>query len=228
MKLFANVVPVQKSSIPWGWKNRITPHGIFVTAHPGAIRMPDLLKYFRWDEFVIEEMAVGRDFGTRNMKSVFITASRFLDWEHLLLDQPDLTPITDGYLAWNSRLVDVWDGKLKWFMLGDDIAWEGGLVIRPDWYRSWVMPEHKRLIDAAHSWGMKVIFHSEGNLHAIIDDLADLGVEVLSYQNVGAMQQLDRLREVVAYGMSGRLYKKMFCVKSEEEALQLPLTWSWT
>ena len=190
--------------------------------------MPELLKYFNWNEFIVEEMTVGRDFGTRNMKSVFITASRFLDWEHLLLDQPDLTPITDGYLAWNSRLVDVWDGKLKWFMLGDDIAWNNGLIINPDWYRSWIMPEHKRLIDAAHSWGMKVVFHSDGDLWSIIDDIASMNVEVLNYQNVGKMRALQHLPEVLMHKLSGHLYKSMLCIETEGERQSLPLTWNWT
>ena len=203
---------------------------MFVANHPGKIVMPDLIKYFKWDEYVIEEMALGLDFGTRNMKSVFITASRFLDWEHLLIDQPDLTSITDGFLAWNSRLVDVWDGKLKWFMLGDDIAYNRGLLIRSDWYRSWVMPEHKRLIDAAHSWGMKVIFHSDGDLWDIMDDLVGMNVDVLNYQPIGRMKNLEAFPEVIHYGMKGRFYKAtyMLCNESEDEYQELPLTWNWT
>jgi hypothetical protein len=225
MNLFANVVPVQKSSIPWGWKNRITAQGTFVTEHPGHIHMPELTKFFDWNEYVIEEMALGRDFGTRNMKSIFTTAARFLDWEHLLLDQPDLSPITDGFLRWNAMLADVWDGKLKWFMLGDDIAWNHGLVINPDWYRSWIKPQHQRLIDFAHGADMRVIFHSDGDIYALMDDFIDMGVDVLNYQSVGRMERITETPELISFSWTGHVWKELFCVESEGEFQNSPLTW---
>ena len=81
-------------------------------------------------------------------------------------------------------------------MIGDDIAWNNGLLINPDWFRSWILPEHKKLIDFAKSRGMKVIFHSDGDLYNVLDDYANAGVDVLYYQSVGKMKTLESLHVV--------------------------------
>ncbi|MBE3088586.1 MAG: hypothetical protein IMZ71_05690 [Chloroflexi bacterium] len=190
MELFANVIPKQKIPIPWGWKNRKTPSGLFVVTNPGAIRMPQLCKYFDWSEFVVEDMAKGRPFGTRNMKSVFTTATRFMGWEELLIQRPPLDEITRGFLEWNARLCEAWDGRLEWFMLGDDIAYNRGLLIRPDWWREWVKPEYVKLVEFARRRAMKVVFHSDGDLFDVLDDFAEMGVDALNYQPIGRMRGL--------------------------------------
>ena len=78
MKLFANVIPVQRLPIPWGWKNVKTDAGVFAANPPGAIKMPDLCRHFNWSEYIVEGMSKGLPLGTRDMKSVFITATRFM------------------------------------------------------------------------------------------------------------------------------------------------------
>ena len=216
MRLFANVIPVQRMRIPWGWENKRTPHGFFSVNPPGKIAMPDLTKYFYWDQYIVEDMGFAADFGTRNMKSIFITASRFLGWEELLISEPDLSPITDGYLAWNSRLAAAWDGRLKWFMLGDDVAYNRGLLIRPDWFRQWIIPQHKRLVDAAHGWGMKVILHSDGDLWDVLDDYANLGVDALCYQPVNRMEALAERPEVIRDNLHGFMHGDMLCFINED------------
>ena len=216
MKFFANVIPAQKSTIPWGWKNKKTSSGIFATSNPGIIRMPELCKFFDWHQYVVEDMSSGLAFGTRNMKSVFITASRFMGWESLLIEEPDLSPITRGFLDWNSRLAASWDGKLKYFMIGDDIAWNHGLLINPDRLRSWIIPEHKKLIEAAIAWGMTVIFHSDGDLWDVLDDYEDLGVRILYYQNVGNMRGLKERPEMIFNGFKGHMWHNMLCVESDD------------
>jgi hypothetical protein len=216
LNFFANVSPVQKSAIPWGWHNRKTDHGLIAIDHPGTIRMPEVHKFFDWKQFIVEDMAYGRDFGTRNMKSVFTTAARFMSWEELLIKTPDLSPITRGFLEWNSRLTAAWDGKLKWFMIGDEVAYARGLLINPDWFREWIKPEHKKLIDSAHAWGMRVIFKSDGDLWDVLDDYVELGVSVLYYQNVGRMKNLCDIPEVVFNSWKGRLWNGMLCVENDD------------
>ena len=217
LKLFANVIPVQRLPIPWGWKNVKTDAGVFAANPPGAIKMPDLCRHFNWSEYIVEGMGKDLPFGTRNMKSIFITASRFLSWEDLLINSPDLSSITRVFLEWNARLCDVWDGRLQYFMIGDDIAWNNGLLINPDWFRSWILPEHKKLIDFAKSRGMKVIFHSDGDLYNVLDDYANAGVDVLYYQSVGKMKTLESLHAVSPRaGWNGRLWKDMLCIENDD------------
>lgn len=187
MELFANVMPEQLAEIPWGWRNRQTQHGPMVIEHPGRIQMPKLSRYFDWTRYRIEDYAPGRPFGTRNMKSVFVTASRFMGWEELLVQSPPLDPIVDGFLEWNARLCDEWGARLEYFMIGDETAYNRGLLINPDWWRSWIKPHYAKMVSFAKSRKMTVVFHADGDLWDVLDDFAEIGVDVLNYQAVGRM-----------------------------------------
>ena len=64
-------------------------------------------------------------------------------------------------------------------MIGNDFGSQAGLIVSPDLLRRFVFPGTKKLIDQAHSWGVKVIHHSCGSILKIIPDLIELGVDVI-------------------------------------------------
>lgn len=61
----------------------------------------------------------------------------------------------------------------------DDMAFKTMTFCSPALYRQLIWPQHARLADFAHSNGMKLIFHSDGDLRAVIPDLIDAGVDCL-------------------------------------------------
>lgn len=64
--------------------------------------------------------------------------------------------------------------------MGDDIAFKGGTLFSPAWLRAEYFPRLERCIAAWHRRGIKVLFHSDGNLMAILDDLVESGIDGLN------------------------------------------------
>lgn len=65
-------------------------------------------------------------------------------------------------------------------MLGDDMAFKTGPLLRPAWMRVHYFPRLARVIAAHHARGIKVLFHSDGNLNSILGDLVDAGIDGLN------------------------------------------------
>jgi hypothetical protein len=63
---------------------------------------------------------------------------------------------------------------------GDDIAFHSGPLLSPAWLRQHYMPRLKRCLDAWHAQGVRVLFHSDGNLNPILDDLVEAGIDGLN------------------------------------------------
>lgn len=188
--MFANIMPRQTKKIIWSWGNKRTEHGLFAVDHPGVIDMPDLMSCYNWDEYEVFGLESNSELGTRNMKSIFTTASRFMGYEKLLIESPSLLPITEAFVAWNDRLLSAWDGRIKYFMIGDDYAFNGGLYINPEWWRAWVKPELAQLYQVAQIHNCEIIMHSDGDIWEILDDFIELGATWLNYQPVGMMRHL--------------------------------------
>ena len=60
-----------------------------------------------------------------------------------------------------------------------DMAFKGGLLFPPDFLRSSYIPGLARFCDAVHRKGRAVLFHSDGNLMRILDDLVEAGIDLL-------------------------------------------------
>lgn len=62
----------------------------------------------------------------------------------------------------------------------DDIAHKTGPLFSPDWLRQYWIPRLKRLTDAWHERGVLCLFHSDGNLWTVLDDLIAAGIDGLN------------------------------------------------
>lgn len=77
----------------------------------------------------------------------------------------------------------------------DDIAYKGGLLLPLEWLQEHWIPRLKRLVDAWHARGAYCLFHSDGDLWPILDDLVSAGIdglnplEVLAGMTVGAVRE---------------------------------------
>ena len=56
-------------------------------------------------------------------------------------------------------------------MIGEDIASKTATLFSPAFLRQEFFPRLRTLIGMYHDLGFKVIFHSDGNLNAVMDDL---------------------------------------------------------
>jgi uroporphyrinogen decarboxylase len=57
------------------------------------------------------------------------------------------------------------------------------------------MPRLKKIVEVYHGKGLKVIFHSDGNLWDIMDDLVDCGIDALNPIESFAGMDIEKLRK---------------------------------
>lgn len=104
-------------------------------------------------------------------------------FSYLLADNPEIIP---RYLELNTELnvrriehlsvADISPGVF----VGEDIAYKGATLFSPTYLRKEFMPRLERIVDAYHKRGLAVMFHSDGNLMEIVDDLVAVGVDILN------------------------------------------------
>ena len=61
----------------------------------------------------------------------------------------------------------------------DDIGGQNGLMFSLDLWEKALKPKHKRLNDALHKYGVKIMYHSDGAIMDALGGLAEIGVDIL-------------------------------------------------
>jgi uroporphyrinogen decarboxylase len=125
-----------------------------------------------------------------------VMASGASIWQHpsflrgldrLLMDlmvEPELAEFlldrfTEFYVGYFDRMFTAAVGRIDLFRIADDMGMQDRLLISPELFDRYFAPRLRRLIEMAHSHGVKVMFHSCGAIVPLIDRLIDLGVDVL-------------------------------------------------
>lgn len=76
-------------------------------------------------------------------------------------------------------------------MYSDDIAYTEGLMLAPEFFREFLFKHMKQLIDLGASHGLPFIYHSDGRLYQVFDDLAALGVRAIQPLEPKSMDPLE-------------------------------------
>jgi uroporphyrinogen decarboxylase len=85
--------------------------------------------------------------------------------------------------------------RLHAVLIGDDVGTQRGLLVSPDLIRRFVIPGARRLIEQAHSYGLKVIYHSCGSIADAIPDIIAAGVDAIHpIQALAAGMEPEHLR----------------------------------
>jgi uroporphyrinogen decarboxylase len=79
-----------------------------------------------------------------------------------------------------------------------DMAFRTMTFCSPDAYRELVWPSHRRILDWAHANGMKMIYHSDGDLRGVMDLYVEAGFDAL--QPLEAKASMDIRELVPTYG----------------------------
>jgi hypothetical protein len=77
----------------------------------------------------------------------------------------------------------------------DDIAYKNAPIFSPAWLRVYWVPRLKRLVDAWHGRDTTCLFHSDGNLWPVLDDLVAAGIDGLNPLEVMAGMTVRKVRE---------------------------------
>lgn len=87
--------------------------------------------------------------------------------------------VMDFYLKANEIFYEATKGKLHAVLIGNDMGSQRGLMLSPDMVRRFIIPGCKKLVEQAHSYGLKVIYHSCGSIVDVIPDLIEAGVDII-------------------------------------------------
>ena len=87
--------------------------------------------------------------------------------------------ILEFYLKANEIFYEATKGRLNAVLIGNDMGSQRGLMISPDMVRRFVIPGCQKLVEQAHSYGLKVIYHSCGSIVDVIPDLINAGVDAI-------------------------------------------------
>ncbi len=125
----------------------------------------------------------------------------WLGWDifsALLIDQPDLIEewLEARLCAELRRVAAVADPKyIPIALTYDDIAYKNTTLISPKWLRKYWVPRLKRLVDAWHSRDVLCLYHSDGNLWPVLDDLVSTGIDGLNPLEVMAGMSVKAVRQ---------------------------------
>jgi len=97
-------------------------------------------------------------------------------------EQPDLIDLL--YKKVESLIISMFKEMAKLDIVGalwysDDIAYATGLMIDPSFYRKYLFPSLKTIGDLAKERGIPFIYHTDGKLWDVMDDIVDCGVTAL-------------------------------------------------
>ena len=98
------------------------------------------------------------------------------------VEEPEYSAaLLDGIFSFEEKLVTLAaENKFDGFHFGDDWGTQNATIISPAMWRDIFKPRYKKLFDHAHRSGLHVWFHSCGCVDTIIDDLHEVGVDVLN------------------------------------------------
>ncbi len=180
----------------WGttWEHRI----FGVWGHPIAWPLDDLAALDRWHapalppgsgpafESALTAAAAHRQcwYLVGDGGALFETLRWVRHFELVLMDLADDTPeinrIADIINAYNAGLVrHALSLGCDAVGFGDDLGTQGALMTSPEVFRRFFMPRYRALFSPVQAAGRRVLFHSCGQVTAVLGDLRDAGASAI-------------------------------------------------
>jgi uroporphyrinogen decarboxylase len=101
-----------------------------------------------------------------------------------LVEAPDIAEaichrVTEFYKARALRALEQSKGKIDLMFSGGDIGTQRGMMLSPDLWRQYIKPYTGQLIRTFKEMGLITMYHSCGSIVPVIDDLIDMGLDIL-------------------------------------------------
>ncbi len=77
----------------------------------------------------------------------------------------------------------------------EDIASKNGPLFSPEIMKKWFFPHFEMLVDTYHKKGVMFIFHTDGNVMPVLDDLVAAGIDGLNPLEIIAGMNLKEIRK---------------------------------
>lgn len=88
------------------------------------------------------------------------------------------------------------DKEMHGIIIADDIAFKDSTYICPELLAEFYFPILKQVVGQLKSIGLKVFFHSCGNLRLVLGDIVDLGVDGIHGLEPAAGMDITRVKEI--------------------------------
>jgi len=180
---------------------------------------PDLSDYdlFKWPEIFsagVPEFRLysghmagsSNDYYARGAWIVFFEQmQQLIGFENLLvalaIENPEVYRLRDDLLTFNLAWIDKWlASDYQGLHFADDWGSQDNLLIPPDMWRSFFKPVYRKMFTRVKEKNLQVWYHSDGNILEIIDDLVEIGVDVLNCQSsVMDMHELKKFSGKIAF-----------------------------
>ena len=82
-------------------------------------------------------------------------------------------------VEYNPKVFEAADGEIDMFMMGDDMGGQRGPLISVDMWRKYFKEGFRKYCDIAHSFGLKVMYHTCGDVYQLIPDFIECGLDNL-------------------------------------------------
>jgi uroporphyrinogen decarboxylase len=104
--------------------------------------------------------------------------------------------VINYFVEYNPKVFEAADGEADMFMMGDDVGGQRGPLLSPDMWRRYFKDGFRTYCDIAHKYGLKVMYHSCGDVYALIPDFIDCGLDMLqSLQPQATNMDIKRLKQ---------------------------------
>jgi uroporphyrinogen decarboxylase len=107
--------------------------------------------------------------------------------------------VTDFYVAFFSRVLEAVPAEIDLVFTADDIGDQRGLLMPYERWERMLKPYHRRLNDAIHERGARVIYHTDGSIMDAVGGLVEMGIDVLQALQFSA-DNMDPLRLKSGFG----------------------------
>ena len=191
----------------WGGVWETTDNGIVgtVTKHPlekwddfAGYTPPDPNKNLRlgpanWDQVAKasrKAKAIGRlDNDGLQHGHTFQTLVDIRGYENLIFDMADEEPklyrliemVEDFNMAIVRHYIDL---GAEWMSYPEDLGMQIGPMLSPQQFGKYIKPSYQRLVAPVRDAGCIVHMHSDGDIRDLVDDLIDVGVEIINLQDI--------------------------------------------
>lgn len=103
----------------------------------------------------------------------------------LITDTGFVLEMMERYCQWSLRVIkNVQELDMDFFWMPDDIGFGDAPMVSPDHFRKYCMPVMKKMVEAADR---PVIYHSDGNIMPLMDDIISIGYAAVGNLEPGPM-----------------------------------------
>ena len=90
-----------------------------------------------------------------------------------------LEKLTRFWREITTRAVEASDGQIDIIWSVSDVGMQTGMIVSPELWRTQVKPWHRQFIEPFKRMGLKTRYHTDGSVAPIIEDLIEMGLDLL-------------------------------------------------